>query len=351
MVKDGRCKRIGRKRNPKVGMIADVWGLLKQVIGVSSRETELDAFVISVKYIDHFWLEPLQIAGEHLHRQRRLFSEVNQEIFDRYDADDSPANWRYKTASEITADCLRIADSILSQLRAGHADTALGTTRQLFELTLFLKAIALDKTGLAAKRFQDYDEASYLMRSLEFSRTNRAEYERRLADLQRSYPNESFRNDYGWIVLPDGSKAGSMTKVVEYVVEHNYDEGPEKEFVLRQYKQMWMRLNKWEHISRSASRRKLGVRADEGYLDAHLVEKSKIGLDTPLSLSLLLLGESLTTFAYIAHDLTGKVHNDYLRVSDSQVRECAEAIKQVDPNLIAGDYSLGWELPHPYSQQ
>ena len=78
MVKDGRCKRIGRRRGPKVGMIADVWGLLKQVIGVSSRETELDAFVISVKYIDHFWLEPLQIAGEHLHRQRRLFSEVNK---------------------------------------------------------------------------------------------------------------------------------------------------------------------------------------------------------------------------------------------------------------------------------
>ena len=333
-----------------IGMIADGWGLLKQAIGVSSNETELDAFVISVKEIDRFWHEPLQIAGEHLRRHRRLFSEVNQEIFDKYDADDTPANWRYKIASEIASDCVRIADSILSQLRAGHADTALGTTRQLFELTIFLKAIALDKTGLTAKRFQDYDEASYLMRSLEFARTNRAEYERRLADIQRSYPNESFKNDYGWIVLPNGSKRVSMTNVVEYVVEHYYDEGSEKEFVLRQYKQMWMRLNKWEHMSRSASRRKLGVRTDGGYLDAHLVEKSKIGLETPLSVSLLLLGESLTTFAYIAHDLTGKEHNDYLKVSDSQVRACAEAIKEVDPTLIAGDYSLGWELPHTNSR-
>ena len=333
-----------------VRMITDVWPLLRRVFGVSSKESQLDAFVISVKYIDHFWHQPLKIAGELLRRQRSLFSVVNQEIFEHYDVDDSPANWRYKTASEITADCLRIGDSVLSQLRAGHADTALGTARQSFELTLFLKAIALDKSGETAKRFQDYDEANFLMRSLEFARTNRAEYERRLADLLRIYPNESFRNDYGWIVLPNGSKLGSMTKVIEHVVEHYYDDGPEKEFVLRQYKQMWMRMNKWEHVTRSASKRKLGVRTDEGYMDAHLIEKSIIGLDTPLSVLLLLLGESLTTFANVAHDLTGKVHNDHLKVSHSQVKECAEAIKRVDTNLIAGDYSLGWDLSHSNSR-
>ena len=138
-----------------------------------------------------------------------------------------------------------------------------------------------------------------------------------------------------------------MNPVIKFIIDEYYKEGPEKEFVLRQYKQMWARLNKWEHITKSASNRKLGIRAGKGYLNAHLVEKSYVGLDTPLSASLMLLGQLLTTYAYIACDLTGEIHNEYLRESDALLKEFVRALDDVDSSLIAGDYRLGWQIPDP----
>lgn len=46
-------------------MIADGWGLLKKVIGVPFSETELDAFVTSVKYIVAWEAHMRSFAGGH----------------------------------------------------------------------------------------------------------------------------------------------------------------------------------------------------------------------------------------------------------------------------------------------
>ena len=167
--------------------------MLMRFLGISSEASALEKFIDEVAYIDHSWHQPLELAERYLHRQRRFFRIVTQQIFDRYDVADSPENWRYKIGSEITADSLRIADSILSQLRAGHPDTALGTTRQLYELDLFLKVIVIDRSGQSARRYQDYDEANYLTRFMAFTRTNHADYERRLRAFQKRISRRGFQ--------------------------------------------------------------------------------------------------------------------------------------------------------------
>ena len=316
-------------------------------MGIHDEMNELEGFIVSARYIDHFWQRPLVFAGRYFSHQRELFTTITQGISESYDETDAPRNWRYKIASELTSDILRINDSILSQLRAGHPDTALGTVRQLFELTVALKVVSIDKTGEAAKRYQYYEEANYLEKAIKLAESveEATDYRRRLEAIKREYPGTKFSNDTGWVELDSGRPARRMDDVIDFVVDNSYDGPPEREFFRSEYKWMWLKLNKWAHITKYASRRKLGTRQGSGYLRAHLVEKSKNGLDTPFYLANLLVQETMETYSNIASDLIGEVQDQRLYSRDVFIVKLSESMKGVDRDLIADDIKIGWLVP------
>lgn len=131
-----------------------------------------------------------------------------------------------------------------------------------------------------------------------------------------------------------------MEDIIGYVVVNNYDYAPERKFRFNQYMKQWEILNKWAHVSKAASRRKLGIRSTDGYLRHHLLEKSNIGLDVPLSLAMGSLETILRTYAYIAYDLTGKNHDIDLMHMEATMGQIAALINDVRPELLAGDFRL-----------
>ena len=306
----------------------------------SKEPNHLEKFAVSIKYLDREWHEPFEMAGRFYDQSVALFDEVTSDISELYDPNDKPRIWRYKFASEMVADSLRIMDSVLSQLRLGHPDTALSTVRQLFELSMYIKVIAIDRTGETAKRYRDHDEADYLDKSIKRGSSRDQEQRERLSTIEDEHGTSRFPGQYSWILLSNGKPPRGMEDVINYVVVNYYNYAPEWKVRLNQYMKQWDRLNKWAHISKAASSRKLGVRSTDGYLQHHLVEKSNIGLDVPLSLAVGSLETMLQTYAYIAYDLTGKNHDaDLIRIEDT-MKQIAALIDDVRPELLAGDFCL-----------
>ena len=306
----------------------------------SKEPNHLEKFAVSIKYLDREWHEPFEMAGRFYDQSAALFDEVTSDIAELYDPNDKPGIWRYKLASEMVADSLRISDSVLSQVRSGHPDTALSTVRQLFELSMYIKVIAFDPTGETAKRYRDYDEADYLKKAVRRGSSRDQEQRERLSTIENEYGTNRFPSQYSWIRLPDGKPPGGMEDIINYVVVNYYDYAPERKFRLDQYMKQWDRLNKWAHASKAASGRKLGIRSPDGYLRHHLVEKSNIGLDVPLSLVVGVLETTLRTYAYVAYDLTGKNHDvDLMHIEDT-MGQIAALIDDVRPELLAGDFRL-----------
>lgn len=332
-----------------VALAPGAWRTIRSLKNGSQRSEEpedLEKFVWSVRDIDRSWHEPFERFGQFLEQARYLFGNVTSEIGERYDSTDQPRCMRYKIASEITADSLRICDSILSQVRAGHPDTALGNVRQVLELSLAIKAVAIDTTGETAKRYRDCEEADYLEKSTNWRSSDdplrQKATESLLDNIKREYGTLKFPGQYPWIVMPDGNTPRKMEEVIDYVVDNYHDYDPFKESKLREYNDLWEKLNKWAHISKSASRRKLGTRTSDGYLQKHLVEKSNVGLESPVSLSAMLGMDVLRTYAYIAYDVTGKEHKADFAKLDEITRRMDAALNGVDPNLMANDYRLAW---------
>ena len=306
----------------------------------SKEPNHLEKFAVSIKYLDREWHEPFEMAGRFYDQSVALFVDVTSEIGERYDSNDKPRIWRYKFASEMVADSLRIMDSVLSQLRLGHPDTALSTVRQLFELSMYIKVIAIDQTGETAKRYRDHDEADYLDKSIKRGSSRDQEQRERLSTIEDEHGTSRFPGQYSWILLPNGKPPRGMEDIIDYVVVNYYDYAPEWKIRLNQYMKQWDRLNKWAHISKAASSRKLGTRSTDGYLHHHLVEKSNIGLDVPLSLTVGSLETILWTYSYIAFDLTGKNHDVDLMYLESTMEQISALIDDVQPELVAGDFRL-----------
>ena len=325
------------------GLGSNLWERRRDRAHRKSEPDGLKKFVVSVEHISRSWYEPLELSSRYLEKAQETFEAIISEVGEHYDADDLPRSWRYKIASEIASDSLRIADSVLSQLRAGHPDTAMGITRQLLELSLAIKVVALDKSGQAAERYQDYDEADYLRKSLNHSTSALGTTQSRLESLTKQHGFKKSPAPLAWIIFQDGKKPEKMEDVIEYVADCYDEDQSAQKFRFNQYMHLWDTLNKWEHMSKSASRRKLGIRTSEGYLRKHLVEKSNVGLDTPLSISTFLLDSTLITTAYIAYDLTSTEHNAELRESDRILKEIQAAIDSVDPELVANDFRLRWK--------
>ena len=306
-----------------------------------SREpNHLEKFATSIRYLDREWHEPFEIAGRFYDECVGLFRDVTLEIGEQYDPSDQPRIWRYKIASEMAADSLRIMDSVLSQLRLGHPDTALSTVRQLFELSMYIKVIAIDRTGETAKRYRDHDEADYLERAIKRGSSKDEELRDLLSTIENEYGTSRFPGQYSWIRLPSGKSPRGMEEIIACVVVDYYDYAPEREFRLNQYMQQWEKLNKWAHVSKAASARKLGIRSTDGYLRHHLIEKSNIGLDVPLSLAMGSLEEILQSYAYIAHDMTGINHDGDLMYLERTMGQVAALMDDVRPELVAGDFRL-----------
>ena len=306
----------------------------------SKEPNHLEKFAVSIKYLDREWHEPFEMAGRFYDQSVALFVDVTSAIGELYDPNDKPRIWRYKFASEMVADSLRIMDSVLSQLRLGHPDTALGTVRQLFELSMYIKVIAIDRTGETAKHYRDHDEADYLNKSIRRGSSREQEQRERLSTIEEEYGSSQFPGQYSWILLPNGKPPRGMEDIINYVVVNYYNYAPEGKIRLNQYMKQWDGLNKWAHISKAASSRKLGIRSTDGYLRHHLVEKSNIGLDVPLSLAMGSLDTILRTYAYIAYDLTGKNHDIDLMHLEATMERIAALIDDVRPELLVGDFRL-----------
>ena len=309
--------------------------------------THQDKLNLSANYVDKEWHRSLEFTDQLLEKARELFGAITEEVSEKYDPEDQPKNWRFKIASEVAADSVRIADSIYSQLLLGHPDTAQGTCRQLFELAMVLKVISLDKTGDKAQRFRDCNEMRCLQDMIEASSSNKARHGKRIGEIKRSYPQGiSFRSTYGWTGIKRKKRKdqpGEMKDVIGYVVDETYGDLAERNYWRQQLRKQWVTLTNWSHLTQAASRRKLGVRTGEGYLREHLLEKSRTGLDTPLSIAVFWLQENLLTYALIAWDLTGINHNLDLHEMENLMKLVAEAIGQVPPELLANDFKLDWK--------
>ena len=309
------------------------------------KPEELEKFLVSVRYFDREWHQPLELASRFGEQTREFFGEMLSEVGEHYDSNDLPRNWQYKVASEITADSIRIMDSVLSQLRAGHPDTALGTVRQLFELSISIKVIALDPSGESAKLYIDTDEIDYLDKSVKRGSSRETEIQRILESVKEDSGIVKVRGQYPWITLDNGQKPDKMEDVIEYITDKYYCDSSERQAILNRYMKQWETLNKWAHISKSASRRKLGTRIVGGYLQEHLVEKSNVGYDTPLSIGIALLHSTLTSCAYIFYHLTKTEHNSDLDELDGIIRQIDMSLDSVPFELLANDFRLKWLSP------
>ena len=325
------------------GLGSSLWEWRRDRAHRKSEPDGLKKFVVSVEHISRSWYEPLELSSRYLEKALEIFGTIIAEVGECYEADDLPRSWRYKIASEITSDSLMSADSVLSQLRAGHPDTAMGTTRQLLELSLAIKVVALDKSGQAAERYQDYDEADYLRKFINHSRAASGSTQSRWETLASQHGFEKTPGTLAWIIMKDGEKPKKMEDVMRYVADCYDEDQSGQEFQFNQYMHLWDTLNKWAHMSKSASRRKLGIRSSEGYLREHLVEKSNVGLDTPLSIATYLLDSTLITTAYIAYDLTSIEHTAELRELDRIMKNIEAAFDSIDPELVANDFRLRWK--------
>ena len=301
----------------------------------------LERFTVSVEYIDREWHRAFELAGQLVEEADTLFGSILDELSEPCANDTTLPNWRYKVVTEITADGLRIADSILSQVRSGHPDTAQATARQLLELAIFQKVIAFDATGETAKRYQDFTEVRYLKDSIDAGSSNKTELGNRIEGITKDYPRGTkFYLPFAWIRLQGEHPPANMDDVIKHVVKQSEQDPRGREIALHLYLRQWVNLNNWTHISKSASRRKLGTRTPDGYLQAHLVEKSRVGLDTPLSLATFFLRDILGTFEQTAFDVTGNAHDESLEKIDGIIYQTGVALDSVDPELLANDFRV-----------
>ena len=300
-----------------------------------------EQFISSVRHIDQQWHQSFESVAKFLQEGIDLFRQINKELYESVGDTVKDHNWRYKVVVEMTVDSLRIMDSVISQLRSGHPDTALATTRQIFELAMFQKVVSLDPTGETARRYQDFSEIRYLQDLIETDRPDKAEHERRLRMIKDQYPLDTkFRSTFAWMKLESASGPNSMKDVIEYLVDRVYADPVERKRVLTFHLQQWVNLNSWTHISKSASRRKLAIRTGECYAQIHLLAKADTGLETPLSMSTFYLKDTLVTLENTAYTLTQKSHSDSLEQIMSAINEIGTALDSVPPELLANDFRI-----------
>ena len=300
-----------------------------------------EQFISSVRHIDQQWHQSFESVAKFLQEGIDLFRQINKELYESIGDTVKDHNWRYKIVVEMTVDSLRIMDSVISQLRSGHPDTALATTRQIFELAMFQKVVSLDPTGETARRYQDFSEIRYLQDVIETDRPDKAEHERRLGMIKDQYPLDAkFRSTFAWMKLESASAPNSMKDVIEYLVDRVYADPVERKRVLTFHLQQWVNLNSWTHISKSASRRKLAIRTGDGYAQIHLLAKADTGLETPLSMSVFYLKDTLVTLENTAYTLTQKSHSDSLEQIMSAINEIGTALDSVPPELLANDFRI-----------
>ena len=303
---------------------------------------ELERFLISVKYIDHEWHDAFALTGRLREEGTALFDKINQQLYQTWGPTVTVLEgWHYKVVTEMAADSLRILDSVLSQCRSGHPDTALGTTRQLFELMMFQRVMVLDSTGKTAKSYQDVTEIRYLDDEVELRGSTETWLTSDLRRLREQYAagTNTKPSRFSWITLPDGKSPRSMEQVVEYVIDSWYPRD-ERESALKYYMHQWAILNNWVHISKSASKRKLGTRTPDGYVRAHLLEKSRVGLESPLSLSVSLFQSMLVTLEYTACKVTHTRYHEDLQGIAETVNDIGVSFRSVPSELLANDFRL-----------
>lgn len=309
--------------------------------------SNLGKLQISVEAIDNDWHQPLDLADRFKDDYVGLLGNITHDINTVYDDKDTWEQLRCRVGTTIAANSLRTVDAVLTLLRAGHPDAAMGTTRQIAEMAIVMQVIATDPTGMNAKRYQDVCEVRYLQAVLDTGRTsleNKPVFVSRLSQIKDDYTGlEIFDQEYGWIKPPESRPLKNMSDVIRYVRDRYHKKSDHGERRAREYEQQWKKLSNWSHANVAAFRRSLGTRNQEGEPKGHLVEKSKTGLDDPLQGALFFLHETMIAYNRIAYEVTETSHSESLVAQDEMLQAVCETLLEVKPELIAGDSHLVWK--------
>ena len=221
-----------------VGFGMDLWDWRRNQVHPKSSELDgLEGFIAAVRSISYPWYDLLELFNTYHNKAVTIFNIINDEMWEQYDVDDSPRKLRYNRTSEITAECLRIFDSIVSQLRAGHPDTAMGTVRSLFELSLAIEVISHDKSGESAEKYRDYDEADYLAKRLRTRDVSTDLIQSELDILIERYGLKNSPRPFAWIATQDGKSIKRTEDVIRYAVNYYGEDQNDSKF--REYLHMW----------------------------------------------------------------------------------------------------------------
>ena len=315
----------------------DIWERV-QKRRATSRETQATAgFIGEVMDIAVHWSSPLAIGSEALATCRRSFEsavDARNEVIEDLTVD----VWDlFVVCERIVELSLRTTDSVLSLLRTGHPDTAMGVARTLFELSVNLQIISLDKTGQRAARFREFQEGEFLenLQSVPDKLSNQGNLDRLLELREKyAYKKKFPRNSNAWIIKEDGKPLpGGMPTKVEYLHrESGYSGHNLRSGVMR----TWVWLNQWAHGTQVSAYRRIAARNEGGYL----VGKRDDGLNTPMLIAFVTLQGIMMTYIELVEDLTDGSLDEERGTLRDLIAELKEALSGVAPELLNHDIGI-----------
>ncbi len=269
------------------------------------------SLIVDIQKVDKIWHQPLELMADLIKYAQDAFRNTDKEI-SRFLHEKSSKFLLYHVVSTMTGHSLRITDAVLSLLQCGHPDVALGCVRTLFELYIDMTLILLDPTGQRAKQYDHYDLGHFLEKIIEKTGGN-DDYREKLDCLKKMYCRKNFKDTGAWTKIPgDNSCPKSMDGKIDYIVKFTSNE----DFVI--FKNAWVGLNKWAHMTPSASQNLLGlhgVRAhlERARLEAALSGKSAFGLNIPMDEGITFLILVLTEYFKFTRNITNKSYDNHIK--------------------------------------
>ena len=121
----------------------------------------------------------------------------------------------------------------------------------------FQELIAMDESGMVAKRYQDFSEWSYLSDLIGTDVSNKSDLGKRRGMIEKEYPKDTHLGArFAWINPAYGKNLENMKGVIKYLVKRRFKDSTERRRVQNFYLKHWVNLNNWTHISKAALKAK-----------------------------------------------------------------------------------------------
>ena len=313
----------------------DLWHRISRRQEVSKETDTIADFIGYVMDIEQDWHQPLEISGRAVALAQGLFDAVLRETNRHAGEMSDDRKTLFLVSERIVEISLRTTDSLLSLLRAGHPDTAMGVVRTLFELQIDFQIICLDSTGRRAARYREFREGELLQNLQDVpDGLSREENLKRLTELKVNYDfKKKFpSNSCGWIIREDGKSldgSGMAVKIDFLLMESGFPDEPLKSGLGR----TWVRLNQWAHGTPLTSYWRIAARNEQGYL----IWKRGDGLNTPMLAAIIALKEIMTTYVQLADEFAEPIFRDQLDALNRLISEIQEEFSKITPGLINND--------------